>query len=323
MLLEQKKEDRQLSLFNTSLPAKPYCADDLDYGLVIRTANNAIKKRYIQHNKPTSVHWLTFDCDYPGAIEKLTDDGLPMPNLAVLNRKNGHSHLLYGLEVPVHRTTVARAKPLNFLAKVEYALREKLSADFGYSGLIVKNPNHADWLTYELNSTSFDLAELSEYLILPEKLPKKALLVGLGRNCSLFETLRRWAYANVLNFRLSGNFEGFKDAVLCQSIALNTFPQPLPLSEIRSTAKSISKWTWQNYTGRLPDEAWAEYVRTTHLPEIQAYRGRLGGLKGGRGGRASEDVKQQARELYQAGLTQQEVASQLGKHQSTIQRWLK
>jgi len=147
-MLIQEQEQTQLELFASNLPTKPYCSDDLEFGLLIRQAKNAIQKRYIQHNKPTSVHWLAFDCDYAGALEEASSNLLPAPNIAVLNRQNGHSHLLYGLEVPVHRTAVARAKPLQFLAKVEYALREGLRADLGYSGLIVKNPHHSHWLTY-------------------------------------------------------------------------------------------------------------------------------------------------------------------------------
>lgn len=314
-MLIQEQEQTQLELFASNLPLKPYCSDDLEFGLLIRQAKTAIQKRYIQHNKPTSVHWLAFDCDYPNAIEDARSNLLPAPNIAVLNRQNGHSHLLYGLEVPVHRTAVARAKPLQFLAKVEYALRESLRADVGYSGLIVKNPHHNHWLTYEINPRSYDLPELADWLTLPERLPTKGQQVGLGRNCTLFENLRRWAYREVLNYRLVSNFGAFKDAVLTQAIAFNSFPTPLPQSEIRSTALSVSKWTWEKYTGRVTDEEFSL---------IQANRGRLGGLKGGRG-RTTQDAENRstALKMRSEGHTLKEISDVLHVPLSTIGRWCK
>lgn len=323
-MLKEKEQQTQLETFAKQLPSKPYCADDLEYGLVIRQARQAILKKHIQHNKPTSVHWLAFDCDYPNAIEKIQGSLLPVPNIAVLNKANGHSHLLYGLQVPVHRSDVARAKPLNFLAKVEFALREALHADNGYAGLIVKNPLHKDWLTYELRRNSYDLPELADWLTLPSNLPPRAESIGLGRNCTLFERLRRWAYREVLNYRLTATYEAFKDAVLIQAIALNNFPQALPQSEIRSTATSVAKWTWKKYTGRVSDAEWQKYVADTHTPEIQAKRGYKGGKAGGRG-RTSQDEQNRAtaRLMKSKGYTYQAISQNIKVPLSTVGRWCK
>jgi hypothetical protein len=314
-MLIQEKQQSQLELFADLLPAKPYCSDDLQYGLSIRQAKTAIKKRHIQHNKPTSVHWLAFDCDYDDILGHLESSLIPKPNIVVINKENGHSHLLYGLEVPVHRTTFARAKPLQFLAKVECALREVLNADCGYSGLIVKNPLHSHWHTFELHPNSYDLPELADWLTLPDRIPPKFEQVGLGRNCSLFEGLRRWAYCQVLAHRLNGTYEGFKASVLVQAMALNSFPCPLPLNEIRSTALSEAKWTWKHYTGKVSDE---EFSRT------QARRGKLGGLKAGRGRTTQDqDNRLKARLMASSGMKQSDIAKGLGVGQGTVSKWLK
>ena len=45
-------------------PTKPYCTDDLLYGLRIRGRDVALKKRYLQLNSPLYCNWLIFDCDY-------------------------------------------------------------------------------------------------------------------------------------------------------------------------------------------------------------------------------------------------------------------
>jgi hypothetical protein len=43
-------------------------------------------------------------------------------------------------------------------------------------------------------------------------------------------------------------------AVLQQCEKYNNFASPLPVSEVRSIAKSVAKWTWQKYTGRMDDK---------------------------------------------------------------------
>jgi len=314
-MLLQEQEHTQLELFASHLPKKPFCSDDLNNGLIIRQAKTAIEKRYIQHNKPTEVAWLAFDCDYAGALEVLGDSHLPPPNIAVVSPNSGRSHLLYGLEVPVHRTAVARAKPLNLLAKIEHSLREGLMSDVGYSGLIVKNPLNVFWNTYELKPLPYDMPELCDWLTLPARLPKRAQTVGLGRNCTLFENLRHWAYREVLTYRIKASYEAFKGAVLAQAIAFNTFPDPLPQSEIRSTAISVAKWTWTKYTGRVSDE---EFSAT------QARRGRLGGLKSGRGRTAEDQEKRDtALKMRSEGHTIKEISDTLDIAYSTIGRWVK
>jgi hypothetical protein len=253
----------QLELFQENLPFKPYATNDLSHGLTICKKQSAIQKRYLQHNPPAKIHWLVFDCDQPGALLTATQLAhCPAPNFEVVNPANGHAHLFYGLAVPVTRTSVARAKPLRYLAAVEYALRETLGGDLAYGGLVSKNPLHPSWTTFEHQKNLWELGELSEFLNLPVKLPKRALQVGLGRNCSLFETARRWAYKSVLGYRLTSGQEAFSKAVFDACVSLNNFPEPLPLAEVKATAKSIAKWTWKHYTGRLTDEQFGEIQRT-------------------------------------------------------------
>jgi len=142
-------------------------------------------------------------------------------------------------------------------------------------------------------------------------LPAKGQQVGLGRNCTLFENLRRWAYREVLAYRLTSTYEAFKDGVLVQAMALNSFPSPLPQSEIRSTALSVAKWTWKHYIGRVSDE---EFSRT------QARRGKLGGLAKGR---ANAENRATARLMASKGMTQKVIAEALGVGQGTVSKWLK
>jgi hypothetical protein len=304
----------QLEVFKENLPIKPYATNDLSRGLSICHKKSAIQKRYLQHNPPAKIHWLVFDCDKSNALEVAIQQAhCPVPNLEVVNPANGHSHLFYGLAVPVVRTDLAHAKPLRYLASVEYALRQVLGGDFGYTGMISKNPLHASWTLIEHQPSLWTLGELSEFLTLPKKLPRKALTVGVGRNCALFEAVRRWAYAEVLAFRLTGNRESFAKAVYDVSQSLNAFPEPLPLSEVRGVAKSVARWTWNNYTGRNTD---AEFSKR------QAAR-----AKQGRGvARYRHTARERAaivEEARKPGAIATEVAKAHGVSKSALYRWLK
>lgn len=167
------------------------------------------------------------------------------------------------------------------------------------------------------------MADFLEWIDLPEKLPKRAETQGLGRNCTMFEKCRHWAYRQVLNYRLLGDRKGFADAVLkhCESIN-NGFPSPLNFSEVRSTAKSISTWTWKHYTssGSMSAEDWAKYVADTHTTEKQRARQAKQVAKRQE---ATKTARQQAKEMRQGGSTLRAIATALDVPYQTIHRWLK
>ena len=277
--------------FINRLANKPYCSNDLGYGIQIRNKETALSRKYIQANTPFNLSWLCFDIDYPCLLETtFREKTLPTPNFMIVNPKNDHSHLLYGIDKMVHLTDNSSIDPIRYAHAVEIALRDALKADIGYTGLIIKNPNHEHWITKELNPNLWNLGELAEYLVLPNKIPKREMYVGLGRNCTLFEMGRHFAYSQVLSFKITSTKEQFYNVVLnyleqCN----NNFPVPLQFSEYKAIAKSISNWTWKHY-GNRSGKDWIYYVKKTHsvelqswrgkqnTPEQQAIKGRLGGL---------------------------------------------
>ncbi|MFM6960840.1 MAG: replication initiation protein [Schleiferiaceae bacterium] len=147
-------------------------------------------------------------------------------------------------------------KPLRYLAAVEEGLRAKLGADEGFAGLMCKTPHHTAWRTFEARFEAvYDLGELAEWVDLPSKPPKRlGIRRGIGRNVELFDRLRAWAYRWLADYKPAGNFERWAAAVLGQCEKYNDFAQPLQIAEVRSTAKSVAKWTWQKYTGRMDDK---------------------------------------------------------------------
>ena len=251
--------------------------------------------------------WLAFDIDRPGAAIDWSDRGAPAPNLTVMNQSNGHAHALYALETPVRTAPDGRVGPLRYAASVENALCGLLGADRGYAGLIVKNPLHKHWQVTEWHQRPYELGELADYLDL--KTPKKRKVIqdyGLGRNCTLFEELRKWSY----RAKRQGwpDYRQWLDACLTRAQMINLqFKNPLPLSEVRATATSVAKWT----SKRITESDFEYYVASTHTPEIQAYRGKLKG----------KATREQGIELLLTGKTIEEVMAITGASQKTVYNW--
>jgi hypothetical protein len=272
--------DPILARFRKQLPRRPYCTDDLSAGLVIRSRGQAARYRYIQPNPPGLISWLVFDVDRPYAVLSWEDANLPPPSLTVMNLDNGHAHLLYALAIPVCASPAARSHPLRYAAAVEAAYVARLAADPGYSQLITKNPLRGDcWQVQVFHTGLYPLRDLAHWVDLsqPTRRPEAAAQ-GLGRNCALFDQLRVWAYRHVLEYHAMSSYTAWAVDVLGKAESFNTFRVPLPFSEIRATAKSVSRYCWQRFT----PEALRDLIARTHTPELQAQRGRQGGIASGR-----------------------------------------
>lgn len=251
------------TIFQARLPRRPYCSDDLSSGLVIRPAATALRHRHLQPNAPLEVAWLVFDLDYPGAAFAWEKPGLPPPTLTVVNPENAHAHLFYGLTTPVGMSDAARDAPIRYAAALQATLLAKLCADPGYAGLIAKNPFHDAWRALWVQHL-YDLGELAEYVDLRKPPPQREVL-GLGRNCSLFDELRAWAYQWVREYkRNDSTVEQWHRAVLGRAEKLNAFTVPLSFTEVKAVARSVAKWTWRNFS----DESFSA---------VQSARGKRGG----------------------------------------------
>ncbi len=297
------------------LPRRPYCADDLSAGLRIRSLEQALTKPYIQANPPHLRVWSIFDVDRPGAALAWEDANLLPPTWAAVNRENGHAHLVWGLSAPVLVDSPdMRQGPLRYLAGVESNMREVLRADDGYSGLITKNPMHPLWQVLRGPRLGYELGELAECLPGLEKhIPKRGKIeeIGLGRNCTLFDWLRHWAYRAVRQYKRQGGLDAWNawlNACNLQALQRNgEFQHPLDLREVWHIAKSVAKWTWRNFS-EAGFSAW------------QAQRGRKGGLAKGM---ANEDRRASARLMAAKGMTQAAIAEALGVHVNTVANWLR
>jgi len=208
----------------------------------------ALGKRYIQHNGPRVLYWLAFDVDRPGAAHDWQLREAPAPNITVENPANLHAHILYGLGLPVLRAPEASIKALRYAAAVEQGLRVKLDGDPSYAALTVKNPLCRFWTVQTWQEELYDLHWLADYVDLSPYQDRRRHLpdYGLGRHCTLFENLRRWAYREI---RLMDwpDLDRWTAACREKAAEYNTFPAPLPIGDVRSTAKSVACWTWRHF----------------------------------------------------------------------------
>jgi len=294
--------------------------------MVIRSLASAIKRPYIQANPPHLRVWSIFDVDRPGAAVLWEDQGLPPPSWAAVNRENGHAHLVWGLSAPVLVDSPdLKQGPLRYLCAVESAFRARLQADQGYSGLITKNPAHPLWKTLRGPRLGYELGELADWVDLPKHLPKrKPEEVGLGRNVTVLDWLRHYAYRQIRHYK--GDVRNF---VLWQSHLNNKalerngdFPYPLDGREVWHIAKSVSKWVWHKFDLEASDarfSALQAYRGKQNTPETQAAKGRASGKA-----RlvASENKRASARLMRDRGMTQAAIAAELGVTDRTVRGWL-
>jgi len=303
-----------VNTFIQRLPDKPYHTNELGK-LKIASKETALKYRYIQFNDVAFYRFLVFDIDRPAAALSWENANLPAPNIAVVNPDNTHAHLFYYLENPVCKTRNAHLKPFLYLKAIYQAYVFRLQADLAYAGLIAKNPLNPAWNTWFIHNYLYPLSELADYVELRKLISKKALNKDFaGRNDSLFNTVRVWAYSARYSYK---NYSDFYKAVFDYTSSLNQlFTIPLPASEVKSIANSISKYAWQNFTA----ESRQNLINRTHTSELQAERGKRSGIARLK---KNEDKRASAKLLRMQNKTYNEIAEALDVPYKTIYRWLK
>jgi Replicase family len=195
---------------------------------------------------------------------------LPTPNWIARNPENGHCHLVWLLAKPLwrdakpHKRIIGKPSPVHYYEAIQKAYNKELKGDTDYHGGLTKNPLHNDWDTTFLTDQHYTLRELAGGLDLRQ--PRKAKLqAGDSRYDIMFNTVRLWAYANRQNH---DSYESLYDAVWEQCEIVNgTFAVPKPESDIKSTTKSITNYTWNKYTPRVDKN-----VGVMHLDKKIPYR---------------------------------------------------
>ena len=227
--------------------------------------------KQVEHRTATSHTGIYLDVDRPfGEVQVVVDAmGVPQPSVSIVRKANGHAHVAWFLEAPVHRYPHASTKPLQWLARVGDYYASTLGADHGYTGVLFRNASlpRVGFLHRFGRRQGWSLPELSDYIPTGWRRPAKRV-TGIGRNCDTFSACMAWA----------GREENRKRSVWEAAMAANELNDPLlSISELRGIVRSVEK-----YRAEWEARGW-------HRPEWiakQAARGRRSGLE--RATRASE-----------------------------------
>lgn len=268
------------------LPLWPLASDELRSGVYRMSRESALGLQYIEANPQAVSNLLVVDIDHPDALLRTVEQRRDwLPNAVVENPENGHAHAVWALAEPVTRTEYARRKPLAYAAAVTEGLRRSVEGDAAYSGLMTKNPTHDAWAAWWMTDHLYSLNELEHFLdrFMPPaswRRTRRKKPVGLGRNCSIFETARIWAYREIRYHW--GDPAGLATAIDLEVHRLNgEFSEPLPVNEASQIAASIHRWIVTE--SRMWRDGPVVYEAT--FSTIQSARGKKSGAARSRAGR--------------------------------------
>lgn len=289
--------------------------------------DEALKKAHLQINSKNLQSIICIDIDQPDSKDICLQDDQLLPNIIIENPRNGHAHALYFLAVPVCRSARGRNRPAVYCDAVIAGLNNLLSGDKAYVGLIAKNPTHRKWNLLFVHDHRWTLHELSDRLYARELMPREyadllhyaGVAEELGRNSSLFDWLRRWAYRAVRDYLHSR--ESFVRA--CQKKALQfngEIARPMMQKEVYGIAGSVAKWVWKS---ELRTKSQEDY--DNDFSRRQKNRGR----RGGKASAKARNVKKQTfleciktdKSILQQ--TVEQLADYWCRSVRTIRRWLK
>lgn len=231
------------------VPRRPYASNNPRKGVQPMSKREALECSHVQVQTATMRAALTIDLDHPEAVTIVREMDFPRPHLTMVKPENGHLHAVWQIAEPVAFSERSRHKPRQAYRDLQAQITCLYGADSGFSGFMVKTPFHPQWQTLQHDAPPYSMAELFEAM--PAGIPAQARLKrqeahGEGRNHTLFEIGRLWAYGQVKRARRNGVYQKWEDQVIREFNMLNAFDTPLSVSEVRSIAYSVARWTWEH-----------------------------------------------------------------------------
>jgi hypothetical protein len=290
------------------IPIKPYCTNNFKDGLKIRPREMALKYKYLQLNAPFHFSFMLFDLDFPESAFAFEKHWLPYPTFIVINKQNGHSHYIYALQLPVIFGR-GNDKPKHYFMAIEHTYRTLLNADPAYSGLTAKNPWHdGHWLVIKTPLAIYELGQLAECVKIQKSPKKREMTAGQGRNVTLFDELRLWAYKAVRQYH---DYDEWHRICLDRCDDMNTFEHPLPNSEVRSIANSVARWVWEKM-GPMSEQS----LKFRKRQSARSRKGLLARLA------KNEDKRASAKLMRDQGMTLRAIAQALEVSKDAVAKWL-
>ncbi|WP_133647509.1 replication initiation protein [Paraburkholderia flava] len=193
------------------------------------------------------------------SLDMWSEKDMPEPTFIVRNRQSGNCQYFYQLKTAVAWHDNARKRIQEYFEAVELALTITLEGDPDYHSALARNPLHASHQVIVTNAI-YTLSSLESFFDRDEyprginsfsadhfatHLPPDELKRG-SRNCTLFETLRQWAYGAIFS-PLGATEEAWQRAVETMAVEVNgRFDTPLPYSEVKIVVKSVGQWVWKH-----------------------------------------------------------------------------
>lgn len=280
------------------------------FGWKTMPVDEAMSRRFIITNPAKLTSMLVVDVDRQDAereiLSKAWDDGeIPEPNWITTNLATTHAHAGYWLDTPVSTSDMSSYKARRYLYDVQRRLTHALGGDVRYSHHVTRSPFRLGHHTRFPRESSYPLKELASTLKDIQLLPSYEVDTTQGRNVALFDIVRERAYREYKNFNSHYElFEYLESVAQETNIRLNT--ERLPDHEVRSVARSISRWIWHRFSDKK-------------LSAKQAYRVNKRWEKVKRGDITNEkrlmslsEIREEITFLRSRGLSHSEIANLTG-----------
>jgi hypothetical protein len=293
-----------LRRFMDSVPFRTLATNSFASGVFLQPHARALQMREIAPDNDKWISSIRIDVDHADASTRWLDAELPQPSLLIVNRDNGHAHMVWQLESWVPRFNRSAVR---YLQTVRRLLTEAVGGDPAYSGLLVHNPASGAFTVYE-GPPCYTLGALARHLDLAGTATSPyAIRITSpgGRNQGLFTTLRIAAYRRVREFRARDDRKGFGDWVASVAAEENAaFAAPLSDREVAGICRSVAGWTWARYAKVTP-------MRRRRFKRTRAqYLGLVA------------DRRTTALQMAFSGTRAAEVASALGISRRSVERWV-
>ena len=243
------------------LPRTMLVSNNLNFGVHEEAKTTGVRNRYIQFNHQNLTKMMVFDVDNPVSLYDWKYLDIPIPNLIIINPKNQHCHMVYLLSDQnfICRSEKARLKDILIYQAIYRELCSRLHADQRYVQKIMKNPFHNSWKTQVIHEETYtfedfgkyvDFSSIKDFTGKPQS-DESLMRENEGRNCTVFERTRFYAYAALKNYNFGLSSEdsvNFYNAVSTYAENINKeFDTPLGQREIKATVKSIVNWTLMHF----------------------------------------------------------------------------
>ncbi|MCQ2584510.1 MAG: replication initiation protein [Treponema sp.] len=308
------------------LPREMLVSNDLKYGVHTEAKTTGVRRRYIQINHSNVTKLMVFDVDNPISFYDWKYLDVPLPNILVINPQNNHAHLIYFLDDEnfVCRTENGKLKNILLYESIYSQLCKLLNADSRYVQKIMKNPFYNGWNTEVLHEDTYTFEDFAKFVDVnalknssdnqKSRTAKSWLREGEGRNCTVFERTRFYAYAVLRSFNNGAteqDGQNFYDAVLKYAENINAgFSEILGEREIAATVRSIVNWTLLHFGAQAEKkdfekkDIWGEKAREKSLET--------------RSSRKEQNITK-AVELRMEGKSIEEIMKILGRSRRTIE----